>query len=593
MADVLRQGSRGPVTVMRRDLIVTVTSEGITSSSVWRTSRICAQSKPSVPYIRKPVIQSIMKCVGIQQICHTRNCNPSGPVLHLGKTIVSNRFRYKSGTMSIYSKATTLNLPTHTITPTPAHGYHYPYPPQRRRLQSTKADSKFEADHSELINASSRILTIRRNCNAVVGGSYSQGRRRNSKQDGRDAAYLAKWIPTGKELFGVAPQIGIERGVWGDGSSSSSVRSSSSQLSWILTLVQSGFYSGSGQITKAQVLSELEFTLGQKERNLQSNPYDSASRNHINVLHQEELHQILAQLRSLMKNAAPALIPSTSARSSASTSMAAQHHYPGSNQVQVPTPATSYGSPAPTYPPQSGPVKVEPTMARLPMPSAPEAASSVPNVGSIQNLLSTLVKAGVVRNGTPVTSGSDQSEAPSSNIEPIDLEKESMRSYRKKILAQNVQLTNTDLTRKRLDIVSLLYNRLPSQCKQCGIRFADSALGKKAMEEHLDMHFRQNRKASQGVGRGHSRSWFIGIEDWVNDFSRDAKGKGRADDGSRSSHHRAAAAADLAKRDAELRAQFVVVPQVMRQNRYLVLSVRKLLSLNFWRTTKIGCGKTL
>lgn len=85
-------------------------------------------------------------------------------------------------------------------------------------------------------------------------------------------------------------------------------------------------------------------------------------------------------------------------------------------------------------------------MARLPMPSAPEAASSVPNVGSIQNLLSTLVKAGVVRNGTPVTSGSDQSEAPS-NIEPIDLEKESMRSYRKKILAQNVQLTNADLTR--------------------------------------------------------------------------------------------------------------------------------------------------
>ncbi len=85
-------------------------------------------------------------------------------------------------------------------------------------------------------------------------------------------------------------------------------------------------------------------------------------------------------------------------------------------------------------------------MARLPMPSAPEAASPVPNVGSIQNLLSTLVKAGVVRNGTPVTSGSTQAEAPSSS-EPIDLEKESMRSYRKNILAQNVQLTNADLTR--------------------------------------------------------------------------------------------------------------------------------------------------
>jgi hypothetical protein len=32
------------------------------------------------------------------------------------------------------------------------------------------------------------------------------------------------------------------------------------------------------------------------------------------------------------------------------------------------------------------------------------------------------------------------------------------------------------------------------------------------MQEHLDMHFRQNRKASQSVGRGHSRSWFLGAE---------------------------------------------------------------------------------
>lgn len=32
------------------------------------------------------------------------------------------------------------------------------------------------------------------------------------------------------------------------------------------------------------------------------------------------------------------------------------------------------------------------------------------------------------------------------------------------------------------------------------------------MQEHLDMHFRQNRKASQSAGRGHSRSWFLGAE---------------------------------------------------------------------------------
>jgi len=32
------------------------------------------------------------------------------------------------------------------------------------------------------------------------------------------------------------------------------------------------------------------------------------------------------------------------------------------------------------------------------------------------------------------------------------------------------------------------------------------------MEDHLDMHFRQNRKASQNIGRGHSRSWFVDLQ---------------------------------------------------------------------------------
>jgi pre-mRNA cleavage complex 2 protein Pcf11 len=102
--------------------------------------------------------------------------------------------------------------------------------------------------------------------------------------------------PTGKELFGVVPQVGIERGVWG-GESTHGVDVSvncrrrgtnayskypprqSSQSS-------TNFYSGSGQINKSMVLSELEFTLGQKERALQANPYDPTSQNHIQVLQQ-------------------------------------------------------------------------------------------------------------------------------------------------------------------------------------------------------------------------------------------------------------------------------------------------------------------
>jgi len=101
----------------------------------------------------------------------------------------------------------------------------------------------------------------------------------------------------GKELFGVVPQVTIERGVWGRDSGQADVRprrwksihqrgSPLSRRRLRVSQPTSGFYSGSGQISKTQVLSELEFTLGQKERALQINPYDNASQNHINVLQQ-------------------------------------------------------------------------------------------------------------------------------------------------------------------------------------------------------------------------------------------------------------------------------------------------------------------
>jgi pre-mRNA cleavage complex 2 protein Pcf11 len=53
---------------------------------------------------------------------------------------------------------------------------------------------------------------------------------------------------------------------------------------------------------------------------------------------------------------------------------------------------------------------------------------------------------------------------------------------------------------------------MPLRCAQCGIRFAGSLEGKKDMEEHMDMHFKQNRKATQNAGRGHNRSWFVALD---------------------------------------------------------------------------------
>jgi pre-mRNA cleavage complex 2 protein Pcf11 len=111
--------------------------------------------------------------------------------------------------------------------------------------------------------------------------------------------------PSGKELFGVSAQVAIERGVWGgdsmhaaDVSRRRRPRQSLGLKSFRQPQSSNGFYSGSGQISKAMVLSELEFTLGQKERALQVNPYDSMSQNQVNVLQQVGDFESLYSLRT-------------------------------------------------------------------------------------------------------------------------------------------------------------------------------------------------------------------------------------------------------------------------------------------------------
>jgi pre-mRNA cleavage complex 2 protein Pcf11 len=194
--------------------------------------------------------------------------------------------------------------------------------------------------------------------------------------------------------------------------------------------------------------------------------------------------------------------------------------------------------------------------------SAGNAISStpIPNPpANVANILSSLLKAGVLSTSgisATVKSSANENETSTESKETSD---EAFEEYRSAILSENVGLNTLDLAKTTPRIIEFLYDRLNSQCKQCGIRFPDTDEGKKTMDDHLDMHFRQNRKANQDIGRGHSRSWFIGIEDWIQDISGDRKGKGRAD-GSGRLNAKDSAAAEDAKREANLHAQYVIVP---------------------------------
>ena len=239
----------------------------------------------------------------------------------------------------------------------------------------------------------------------------------------------------------------------------------------------------SGQVSKVQVLSELEFTSSQKERALQTNPWDTTAQKHVEVLQQvricylivdctscstrtqlrklveagvsqDELRQILSQLRSLTRpsqtpQTSTNVVPSSSYPPSTSTYQYTQQpaharQFP-STYSNVPTPQPS------TYNYPSEPLKVEPTNLSA-LLSSVQASSSLPTTSamppnSISSLYSALLKAGVVSaDSTPVGTGSKNDEErtpPPSNVPSRD----NARAYRKAVLSEKIKLTTTDIIR--------------------------------------------------------------------------------------------------------------------------------------------------
>ncbi|VDB85436.1 unnamed protein product [Peniophora sp. CBMAI 1063] len=340
--------------------------------------------------------------------------------------------------------------------------------------------------------------------------------------------------PNGRELFGVGPQVAIERGIWGSGP---------------------GATRGGSSVSKQQVLSELEFAISQKERALQSSRYDVNIQNTVNVLYQlralvetgvsqQELAQILGQLRSLV---APAPVPAPVATSPPPP--------PFGNRPPFPPQHPPYAQAGPSRQPQPpAPVPFQSPPVQVPTPPVQIATPAGPDVSS---LFQSLLKSGILStNNTPIGAGATAKpptpERKTANATP----EEERRAYRAAIMSESIAFSSADITRNRPGVPFLLYDRLPAQCGQCGVRFSESPSGKKKMQDHLDDHFRANRQAEQPTGRGHSRNWFITADDWLCNAS--GKGKGRAD--GRRLNKQETAAAEQASRLRELRAKTVLVP---------------------------------
>lgn len=60
-------------------------------------------------------------------------------------------------------------------------------------------------------------------------------------------------------------------------------------------------------------------------------------------------------------------------------------------------------------------------------------------------------------------------------------------------------------------MISALYRG--AQCASCGLRFTDGQ--QERYSQHLDWHFRVNRREKDGAKKAFSRKWFYDVEDWI------------------------------------------------------------------------------
>ncbi|XP_041969984.1 pre-mRNA cleavage complex 2 protein Pcf11 isoform X2 [Aricia agestis] len=141
----------------------------------------------------------------------------------------------------------------------------------------------------------------------------------------------------------------------------------------------------------------------------------------------------------------------------------------------------------------------------LETPSDEKPANSIPLLGNINvnDLFAKLVATGIV----PMAKN-PKSEP---TVEP-KREEPKAKSKEDKSVIQKVDLLKPETLRvKQPGVVARLYGGM--QCSGCGARFPPEHTVR--YSQHLDWHFRQNRRERDSARRAHSRRWHYDLPDWL------------------------------------------------------------------------------
>ncbi|XP_055694535.1 uncharacterized protein LOC129796532 isoform X2 [Lutzomyia longipalpis] len=126
-------------------------------------------------------------------------------------------------------------------------------------------------------------------------------------------------------------------------------------------------------------------------------------------------------------------------------------------------------------------------------------------VVSIDDLFQKLLASGILSGGAPLST-----EKPTKKKSRHENEHKSGSSRERAIKPINLSRPETIKTRQSA-IVHQLFSGM--QCSSCGVRFPPEQTMK--YSQHLDWHFRQNRRDRDSARKAHSRKWYYDVNDWI------------------------------------------------------------------------------
>lgn len=265
--------------------------------------------------------------------------------------------------------------------------------------------------------------------------------------------------------------------------------------------------------SKAKAIENIDRLLVVDGQSLAANPSDQALHERVDSLAQlkqviltadlspAEMAQIHLQLDSLSAAAQ---------RSNPSGHAAAMHGQPVLNAPPAPTSAPT---PTPTAPAALAPdmssalASLSSLSATPPVATNGAAPAPQPANNAAASLFASLMQAGLL----PGSSTPSAAATP-----PPTVEREQDEDYVNAILALDIKTSGPDFQREpEASYELILHKHLPLQCRQCANRYPSGTKGQGRMDDHLDWHFTQNRRAKDSAARGQSRSWFDRLESFI------------------------------------------------------------------------------